>query len=77
MSKTIEFIKENNKDWKELLSQAPYSLIIKEDDSYYLLKYNQLESDMSNEIVKECRGLIIDKQTLIPKALSFLKFFNI
>lgn len=77
MLKTIEFIKENNKDWKELLSQAPYSLIIKEDDSYYLLKYNQLESDMSNEIVKECRGLIIDKQTLTPKALSFLKFFNI
>ena len=74
--KTVKFIKENN-NWKEILSAPPYSLTIKEDKEYYLLKYNQLESDFSIDIVKECRGLIIDKKLLIPVALSFTKFFNI
>lgn len=73
--KTVGFIKENN-NWLELLKQAPYNLIINEDENYYLLKYNQLESDFSNDIVKECRGLIISKKTLKPMALSFKKFFN-
>ena len=73
---TIKFIKENN-NWKELLKEAPYFLTIKEDNHYYLLKYNQLNSDFSNEIVKECRGLIIDRQTLEPIALSFKKFWEV
>lgn len=75
--KTIEYIKQNKENWKELLSQPPYSIIIKEDEYYYLLKYNQLESDFNEPICRECRGLIIDKQTLEPVALSFTKFFNI
>ena len=73
---TINFIKNNN-EWKELLSKPPYSLDIKEDDNYYLLKYKMIESDFSNNIVKECRGLVIDKDTLNPVALSFKKFFNV
>lgn len=73
---TIKFIK-NNINWKELLVEKPYHLTIKEDEYYYLLKYNQLESDFSNPIVKECRGLIIDKQTLEPVALSFKKFWEV
>lgn len=77
MLKTIEFINEHKENWKELLSQPPYSIIIKEDDYYYLLKYNQIESDFNEPICRECRGLIIDRQTLEPVALSFKKFFNI
>ncbi|WP_304393629.1 RNA ligase [uncultured Clostridium sp.] len=42
-----------------------------------LLKYSQVESDFHEPIVKECRGLIIDKNTLQPAALSFYKFFNV
>ena len=75
MLKTIEFIK-THKDWKELLSVAPYCLTIKEDEHYYLLQYSQIESDFNEEICRECRGLIIDKTTLDPEALSFFKFFN-
>ena len=55
---TLKFIEENS-DWKDTLTQPPYSLTIKEDDEYYLLKYNQIESDFSQRIVKECRGLIL------------------
>ncbi len=57
----INFIKEN-KNWKELLTEKPYCLSIKEKENLALLKYNQLESDMSNKIVQECRGVIIDTE---------------
>ena len=72
MLKTIEFIKEHQSNWKELLTKKPYCLTIKEDDNYALLKYSQIESDFNEIIVKECRGLIIDKNTLEPVALSIL-----
>ena len=72
----INFIKENE-DWRDKLSQAPYCLTIREDDNFVLLKYDQIESDFHESIVRECRGLIIDKNTLEPVALSFYKFFNV
>ena len=48
----------NNLDWEEILSNPPYSITIKRDDGYILLKYNQFLSDFSNPIVRECRGSI-------------------
>ena len=72
----VNFIKENE-DWRDKLSQAPYCLTIREDDNFVLLKYDQIESDFHESIVRECRGLIIDKNTLEPVALSFYKFFNV
>ena len=76
MLETIRFIKENE-DWRDMLSKAPYCLTIREDDNFAILKYSQLESDFHEPIVKECRGLIIDKNTIEPVALSFYKFFNV
>ena len=76
MLKTVEFMK-NNSNWRELLAQAPYCLHINEDDNYVLFKYNQLDSDFNEEICRECRGLVIDKNKLEPVALSFYKFFNV
>lgn len=76
MLKTIEFIQKNS-NWREILSYAPYCLHINEDDNFALLKYNQIDSDFTLDIVKECRGLIIDKNTYEPVALSFVKFFNV
>lgn len=74
---TIEkFIKENE-NWKELIQQAPYFLKIDEDDDYILIKYDMVNSDFTQEIVNECRGIIIDKHTNKAHALSFKKFFNI
>lgn len=72
----INFMKENE-DWRDKLSQAPYCLTIREDNNFVLLKYDQIESDFHESIVRECRGLIIDKNTLEPVALSFYKFFNV
>lgn len=77
--KELEVIKfiNNNPNWRELLTQKPYCLSISEDNNYMLLKYNQIDSDFNQEICKECRGLIINKITIEPVALSFYKFFNI
>ena len=74
MLKTIEFIKQNA-DWRELLSGAPYQISIKDDEGFTILKYSQIDSDFNDEIVRECRGLIIDKN-LTPVCIPFFKFGN-
>lgn len=73
--KTINFIK-SHKHWKELLMAPPYCLKVIEDANYYMLRYNQIESDFSQQICNECRGLVIDKNTLEPVALSYPRFYN-
>ena len=79
MLKVQELIK-NNKDWRDILSNAPYHLVISEKEMYgrnlVCLKYNQIESDFSNEIVRECRGLILDSDTTDIVCYPFYKFFN-
>jgi len=75
MLKIIEFIK-NNKDWFFLLQEKPYSLIIKEKNNLLLFKYHQLNSNMSERICQEARGLILEKDTLRVIRCAFFKFFN-
>lgn len=68
----------SNKDWERILSSPPYNLIIKWKESFVLLKYNQLNSDMGEEICQECRGIILKKTADGFKVASmrFKKFFN-
>lgn len=73
----IEKFIEENENWKELIQQAPYFLKIDEDEDYALIKYDMINSDFTQEMVDECRGIIIDKHTNKAHALSFKKFFNI
>lgn len=55
--KVLDFMN-THKNWEELLTQPPYNIKVKRDGDYVLLKYNQLNSDFNNEIVRECRGSI-------------------
>jgi hypothetical protein len=77
--KLIDFIKENS-DWEALLSQAPYCLKISRDQKFgrnlIMFKYSQEDSDFSNDIVKECRGIILDEDTFEPVSIAYFKFFN-
>ena len=84
--KVLDFIN-SNLNWEDVLSKEPYNIIIKKKYPFVLLKYNQIESDMSNEIVQECRGLILKKTNIvltrnpsIPQykiaSMRFTKFFN-
>lgn len=73
--KLIEFLQENE-DWKEKLESAPYSLIIREEGNLVLFKYNQIESDFSEPIVQECRGIILERGSWNVVCHPFHKFFN-
>ena len=53
----LEFMNAHD-NWEELLTQHPYNILVKRDEDYILLKYNQLSSDFSLPIVRECRGSI-------------------
>ena len=74
MLKTIQFIR-HNANWRELLSGSPYSIGIKDDEGFTILKYSQIDSDFNIEIVRECRGLIIDENS-VPVCVPFFKFGN-
>ncbi len=74
--KLLEFIK-NNPDWEEKLSQKPYCLTIKRDNGYILFVYSQIDSDMSNPIVQEARGIIFWEEEMLPVCVPFFKFFNV
>lgn len=77
MLKVQEFILAHD-NWRELLSTAPYNLKISEDDGFVLFKYNQINSDFSQEICKEARGLILDATDNFKVVrMAFKKFFNI
>lgn len=76
MLKLSSFIEETI-GWREVLSQKPYCLSIKEDkEGYILFAYNMIESDLSNPIVQECRGLIL-RPDMTPVCVPFFKFFNV
>lgn len=82
-----EFIYEH-KNWRELLAAPPYSINIKNDcaehPTWYLFKYNQLNTDFSYELCKACRGVVLDiKQEenapvsrIFPVCVPYVKFFN-
>ena len=79
--KLIKFIKEH-KDWENILSNAPYHIQISHDRVFdrdlVLFKYDQTCSDFSIDIVKECRGIILDMTNdgIVPFSVPYFKFFN-
>tara|TARA_R110000796_G_scaffold215732_2_gene331743 strand:+ start:11004 stop:12131 length:1128 start_codon:yes stop_codon:yes gene_type:complete len=53
-----------------------FKLKCKVYDKKILLKYDQIESDMSKSEVQDCRGLILERDTWKVMSLAFRKFFN-
>lgn len=76
----IQWFIEQNRDWETLLAEKPYCITIQRDNvlgrNLILFKYSQVDSDMSIGLVRECRGLILDEDTLEPVCVPFFKFFN-
>jgi len=67
-----------NKNWRELLSNSPYNLKIKEHPSKpgrFLLSYNMIESDFSLDIVQVSRGIVIevDEVGILDKSKDYTK----
>lgn len=81
MLKLISFLQNNPDDWEEKLTSPPYCLKIKKGEGEYegliLFKYSQFDSDFSNPIVQEARGIILDAEDEWRVVrMSFRKFFN-
>lgn len=68
---TIKYLKENGiESLKEELG-----IIVKEYDDLLVLNYSQIESPKTHPIVRECRGLILDKDfNVVSRKLC--RFFN-
>ena len=48
-------------DWEAQLAGAPYFVKTKRDGNFVLLKYDQIRSDLTIPLVRECRGIILDE----------------
>ncbi len=46
------------------------------DDKFVMFNYSQIDSPNDNEIVKECRGLILENKTWDLKLFPMKRFFN-
>lgn len=58
------------------LRKDPFNLHINVKENLVIFKYNQFNSDFSNKIVCESRGIILEKGTWNIVAHPFDKFFN-
>ena len=72
-----DYILSHPDTWEKDLAAAPYHLkITRGDEDLIIFKYNQLESDFSNPIVREARGIIFDERNWMCVCRGFDKFGN-
>ena len=80
MSELIKLLKDSPfEEVKKILEVKPYCCKIKEDDyfkKYYMINYDQIKSDFYNAVVRECRGIILTKDTNEIVCRPFDKFGN-
>ena len=72
MNNLQELIK-NNSNWRELLNSK--KIKIKEDDNFLIFNYD-IGANFSDEVVKDCRGIILDKNDFSIACNPFRKFGN-
>jgi len=72
----ISYIKDNP-DWENMIAASPCCVKTKREGSFVLLKYDQIRSDMTLPLVRECRGIILDESRgYHPVCVPFFKFGN-
>jgi len=77
MNSLQRFIYDNiDNNWKTQLENAPYHITITEDEHFYMFKYNQIKSDFSLQVVRDARGIILDKNKFKIACNPFPRFFN-
>ena len=62
---------------KDILTKDPYNIIVKELDNLYMLVYDNNKSDFSYNFVRNCRGIILEKETNKIICYTFNKKNNI
>lgn len=67
-----KLIYNNPQTWMQIL--ASKSIVVKEDEHFYIFNYD-IAADFSDEVVRNCRGIILDKEFNIV-CYPFDKFCN-
>jgi hypothetical protein len=65
---------------KNILSNQPYNLIIKEDDDFptlYMITYDKNSDNFEHSFINQCRGIILEKNTNKIVCYTFNKGDNI
>ena len=81
ISALVDFVK-NNKNYEELLKKEPFNLKTIKTCSYNpnwkMFVYNLFDSDLSNPVVRGCRGTVLEIANNDVKVISapYTKFFN-
>lgn len=75
MLKIQEFCKAHPDNYAEIL-EKDYAIKVKAEDGLVIFKYNQIKSDFSNEMVRECRGIILEEGTWNVVCNPMRKFGN-
>lgn len=78
----VNLVKSHLNDFKDILLKKPYSLknirICSWHENWYMFNYNLLTSDLKNDVVRACRGIVlsIDNNEVKPISVPYTKFFN-
>jgi len=73
--KLLNFLRDN-RDWETQLSKPPYNIKIKRSGGYIMFVYKK-RANAGIDIVKECRGIILDEtDNYKPVCVPFFKFEN-
>ena len=65
----LEYVLNNIPNWEQVLTASPFNLKVSRDGQYLMLKYDQLNSDMSSPIVQSARGIIFKEVEGVPPAV--------
>lgn len=76
----IDFIKEHKDNWEELLKKEPYNLKSIKHCFYHpewtMFVYNLFDSKLTDPVVRNCRGVVINTNTHKPVSVPYTKFFG-
>lgn len=76
MTALKEWIRTHPDTWLDGLVET-YKIDVNEDGGLVSLKYNQLESPMADQVVRQCRGTIVERATGRVLCHPYDKFWNL
>ncbi len=74
MLEVQKYLKERGLE--QLQAELSIKITVNDIDNRILLNYDQIKSPKTNPVVKDCRGLCLDKNDYSLIAKSFTRFFN-
>lgn len=80
MYRYLENFIRTHRNWIDEIQKEPYNIKVSRFENFVLLKYDQLNSNMSKPLCQVCRGIILEEvfkdDIWVPVCYPFNKFFN-